>query len=181
MNKARATEGNIVRLGWKNIGYRVSAQEMSKVKWFRWWVMVFAFIPVFSSMMYLVHILESFPSQQRLWLEMLGLVVGLAVFCVSTWLATWKFIQKLCKDKKPIDGGISVIERRRRHARNLYNKYRYGYAIFAALLAILYFDTESGFAIIVSFLFCSLALEMFYFQHIERRRDGETWGAGNTQ
>lgn len=181
MDQTKATEGNILRLGWKGIGYRVNAQDMSKVRWFRWWVMLFAFIPAFSFMMYLVHVLGNFPPQQRLWWEILGMIAVLAFFSVCLELATWQFIHKMCKSLKPIDGGMSVTERRRTHAQKLYKKYKYGIALFAALMAIFSYETGNGISAVCAFLFSYLALEIFYFQYIEQRDVGEKSGTKNTK
>ena len=165
----------IVRIGWRQVGYEVSAEEFKKYERFQVLGILFILLPaLWITLRYGIFressgvLGEPFISVSDFWWEFGVLLLWFLFLAVASRAGNTLYLKKLCSGKKPIDSGSSFVEQRRKVARhNLQTKKWVVFLAFGLILVNSYEGFVSGTFTAACLFFGVLACEVVYFRYFD--------------
>lgn len=162
-----AIEPNIVRVGWRQVGYEVSAEEAQRHHRFQW--ISFSFLAIPSILMMVLYGQHGDPmlSLSSFWWEFSCMIAGVTFVGVSSRLVNYAYLKNLIRDKRPNDSGFTFFERRLKLAMERWRINRWAFWVMVIVMPVnLFSDEPNGTLAFVTILLTTATLEVLYFRYL---------------
>lgn len=159
-------EPNLVRVGWRGVGYEVSAGEAQRHHRFQWIAFSLIVVPaIFVMIRYGQHHEPLLPISP-FWWEFGVMAIMLVFVVLASRLVNQAYLARLCRGKDPYDIGSAFLEqRRKRSEKNWKTIGTVFWVITAAVISLLVIGEPSGTITCLWLMYAIWSSEALFFRY----------------